>query len=576
MKKQYIIGGFAAVAMALAVTSCSNDYLDLEPVSNENSESIPDNVSKMRAAAYGTMESMYRQYSTLYDYMWFNGEPWYSIWFGESMGQDENNYFVAGNTGYGFTNWDHMSSYGTWGAYIAWVYPYGIVGQANYMIAGEERLEKEGELKEETAFRMAQAHTMRAHAYIRLHQMFGPRWVDSANGEVSSVILRSAAPDANQPSDMAVSSTNEVLKFIYDDLDRAIELYEISEFGRTYNWETDITVAYGLYARAALLKNDWVTAEKYAHLAAEEYEVMTASDYKSGFNSPNSEWMWSSQESATGLYYASFGASFACNGAYPCIWGNYGAGAVDYTLYKKMQNSNDVRCELFYTPDKEGRALRAKFWNSDDCSSSTMNLNRGENFPARLQEFCKNIYSQIGEGKRWVFPYCGDYFENALEIYETYIPFGAQFKFWGTDNYAAGAFPFMRASEMLLIEAEAACHNGNYTVAQDNLEKINKNRISGYVKTSKTGDDLLEEVKLNRRWELWGEGFSWFDFKRWNEPIVRDAWEEDNLNSGNWPDSYAKKFEVTDFNNWVWPIPRLEVDYNKLVAGSTHESVEPE
>ncbi|MDE6718103.1 MAG: RagB/SusD family nutrient uptake outer membrane protein, partial [Muribaculaceae bacterium] len=526
MKKRNILKGLAAAAVAVSLGSCSSDYLDLQPISNEVSESIPFNISKLRSAIYGTMESTYRQYGAFYEYRFFNGEPWYDQWYGESMGQDYNSYWVAGSTNYGFTNWTHMNSYNTWGAKIAWSYPYGIISQANYIIAGEKTLEESEELKGETAFRMAQAYTMRAHGYIRLHQMFGPRWADSNNGEVTSVVIRTEAPDANVSTAKAVSTTNQVLKQIYDDLDRAIELYDIADFGRDYEWEVDESVAYGLYARAALLKDDWDTAEKYAHLASEGYTIMSPAEYKSGFNAANSEWMWCSDEGKSGIYFASFNASFGCNGAYPCIWQSYGAGAVDYMLYKQMYSAKDVRCELFYTPDKEGRAMRAKFWSEDDVSSD-MNLNQGENFPVRLQQYCDKMYDEIGRPNRWGFPYVGGqdlYFTGGEEIGNTYIPFGAQFKFWGTDTYGAGQYPFMRASEMLLIEAEAACHNGHFAVAQDCLYKINSNRIADYVKSSKTGDDLLEEVKLNRRWELWGEGFNWYDFKRWNEPINRVAW----------------------------------------------------
>ncbi|MBD5189421.1 MAG: RagB/SusD family nutrient uptake outer membrane protein [Bacteroidales bacterium] len=567
MKRKNIMKGLAAVAMTFAVTSCSSDYLDLQPISNESSESIPDNIYKMRTASYGTMQSMYRQYSLFYDLMFFNGEPWYQTYFGEGMGQDMTDYFMQRYVGSTFVNWQHMTSGGTWGAQIAWIYPYGIISQANYIIAGEKNLEEKGELEDEMAFRMAQAYTMRAHGYIRLHQMFGPRWEDSNNGQVHSVVIRTEAPDATKPVDKAVSSTNEVLDLIYSDLDRAIELYELSEFNRDYVWETDLSVAYGLYARAALLKNDWQNAEKYAHLASEGYEVMAPSEYISGFNTANGEWMWGSSDSPVGVYFASYGASFACNGAYTCIYKS-GAGAIDYTLYKQVNNANDVRCQLYYTPDKEPRSIRAAFWNTDDISASTMDLNRGDRMPALLNAYCEKMYDLIGKNAGWIFPYTDDYFAHTVEIGSTYVPFGAQFKFWGKDNYSSSAVPFMRASEMLFIEAEAAYHNGNTSVAQDCLAKVNMNRITNYQKTTKTGEDLLAEIKLYRRFELWGEGFSWFDFKRWNEPIVRVGWKMNDSSSGNWPSATAKTFEVTDMNNWVWPISDTEIDYNDLVPAS--------
>src|SRR5690625_6936794 len=46
-------------------------------------------------------------------------------------------------------------------------------------------------------------------------------------------------------------------------------------------------------------------------------------------------------------------------------------------------------------------------------------------------------------------------------------------------------------------------------------------RDDQYTLSSNTGDDLLEEIYLNRRLELWGEGFRFFDLKRLNLPLDR-------------------------------------------------------
>ena len=59
MKKSNIIKGFASLALVFGAASCSNDYLDVQPISNESSEQITDNVSKMRAAMFGAFEQMY-------------------------------------------------------------------------------------------------------------------------------------------------------------------------------------------------------------------------------------------------------------------------------------------------------------------------------------------------------------------------------------------------------------------------------------------------------------------------------------------------------------------------------------
>ena len=63
MKKSIIIKGLASVALLFGAASCSSDYLDMQPISEENSEDINDNVSKMRAAMYLGYQAMRRKYS---------------------------------------------------------------------------------------------------------------------------------------------------------------------------------------------------------------------------------------------------------------------------------------------------------------------------------------------------------------------------------------------------------------------------------------------------------------------------------------------------------------------------------
>ena len=98
---------------------------------------------------------------------------------------------------------------------------------------------------------------------------------------------------------------------------------------------------------------------------------------------------------------------------------------------------------------------------------------------------------------------------------------------------------------------------------QDNLSPIvlNKNLNPDY-RCAKTGADLLTEVKLYRRIDLWGEGFDWYDYKRWNEPIVRKT----KAQGGSFQSAFAVTINVGDGNKWTWKIPKNETDYNKLVT----------
>ena len=72
----------------------------------------------------------------------------------------------------------------------------------------------------------------------------------------------------------------------------------------------------------------------------------------------------------------------------------------------------------------------------------------------------------------------------------------------------------MRVAEMYLIEAEAKARMG--TGGAEALLPLAENRDPSYVLSTNSGQDLIDEVLLQRRWELWGEGFRFNDLKRLN------------------------------------------------------------
>ena len=71
---------------------------------------------------------------------------------------------------------------------------------------------------------------------------------------------------------------------------------------------------------------------------------------------------------------------------------------------------------------------------------------------------------------------------------------------------------------------------------------------------------LVLRLAQNRRIELWGEGFDWFDQKRWNNTIVRKAHP-----AGSFHSSFAITMTPEMENKWTWVYPAKEVLYNSEV-----------
>ncbi len=91
-----------------------------------------------------------------------------------------------------------------------------------------------------------------------------------------------------------------------------------------------------------------------------------------------------------------------------------------------------------------------------------------------------------------------------------------------------------------------------------------------YFCSLKTGDDLMAEIKLYRRFDLWGEGYDWFDHKRWGDTIVRKTWAD----GGSFLKAYVATIEPNDGNLWTWVIPERETQYNGAFKNASTTSGE--
>lgn len=546
--------------MAVAsLASCSSDYLDVAPKTAVTAATVHNTQQGAQAAVYGLCRAMYYPMTgnQTYTILGVNGEPFFSMFYGDVMGQDYFSYLWAYNIGVNNFSWTNNRLNNGWVPQLGWTYCYNLITQANEIISNNAETEGDRDVLD---FIKAEALTIRAHAYFRLIQLYAPRWENANNGDVYVAPLR-VNPGT---SDIPLAKMSEIIEQIKSDLDTAIDLFLNTKTRRPYIWEPDEDVARGVYARLAMLIHDYPTAQKMAADARAPYKLLTAQEYKAGFAEVMPSYMWANpvEEPAKSIGYYSHGSYYACQGPYPTDW-ELGAGQINYELYRQIP-AGDIRRDLFFTPDKLQKPTSLKessFWNSNICDPANMDLSKlNSNMRQQLTRFGIAAVPN-GDTEKFGRPYVS---RSPGTVTNPVIAFGAQYKFWGVDMYGTNSFPFMRAEEMLLIEAEAACYNNDESTAKKCLSDLVALRNPGQNVSALTGDALLAEVKLQRRIELWGEGHNWFDLKRWNEPMIRNVWEAGNVKSNNIAPSFKLRKEASD-PAWRYIVPQAESQYNNAI-----------
>ena len=111
---------------------------------------------------------------------------------------------------------------------------------------------------------------------------------------------------------------------------------------------------------------------------------------------------------------------------------------------------------------------------------------------------------------------------------------------------------------MLLLHAEAQANLGNDTAARSTLEILLAERLDDttYL-ASLSGQDLIDEVYLQTRLELWGEGKSYLAMKRNKATITRGP---------NWIDFAGQSFSYDD-DKLSFEIPEAEIRDNPYING---------
>lgn len=293
----------------------------------------------------------------------------------------------------------------------------------------------------------------------------------------------------------ARSTVREVYTLIENDLKESIELLQGNI--RKNNNAVDQTVAQAFLADVYLEMGKYSDAAPLANAARQNYPLLTESEWEQGFyDVSNKDTMWGATiTAAQSSFVASFFSHFDNTNESGYAGGLGVYKNIDKNLYNSI-SSTDFRKKAFVAP-----------------------------------------------GGSAVYPELPEY---------------ANLKF-RDPTITAGDYIYLRAAAMYYIEAEAYARSGNEALAKKALYDITITRDPSYVLSTNTGTALIDEIILQKRIELWGEGYAWFDMKRLSVALTRD------YPGSNHP-AFGKFNIPAGDNRFIFQIPQAEIDANPLIV----------
>jgi hypothetical protein len=388
---------------------------------------------------------------------------------------------------------------------------------------------------------LGQAYAYRAWCYYRLITHYAKGYLIGSPSTDAGVPLLtgSVAPYQSGPR----ATVAEIYAQMETDINDAITYLESSS--KTFtgdNAKSNISAnaAYGIKARIALSKGDWATAATAAAKSREGYPLMNETAYKSGFNTlALSEVIWGGNVISTEttffrsyFYLVSNTFNGSQNRGNPKI--------VNSEKYNQLP-ATDYRRDIFLplAPNTNGAASN----NQGGSYLTDPNYNDAASFIAARNAIRAQYGMVSGQN---LHPYMHVKFLNK-----------------NPGSIDPDDVIYMRSSEMYLTEAEAKAMILDIAGAQAALKPLGEARDSAYdVTVFDSQTKLMDEIKLQRYIELYGEGFGYTDHIRWDQAI-------DLTNSGASAVLYQNGFmqakpSVNDA--WVFKIPQAEIDANPFIT----------
>lgn len=319
---------------------------------------------------------------------------------------------------------------------------------------------------------------------------------------------------------LARSTVKEVYEQIISDLTFAVE-NAAETSSRT---DVDRSVAAAYLAKAYAHMENWAKVEEFAKIA-QKGGTDAVMKYPPNWSVTNSDVLWGYDVSpVTSTLWASFYSHMD-----PTLPNYAGGGQIKYIynwLYDKM-GDKDVRKTLFVNND---------------------------------------LYPDIAE-QNGLATYTDD--EGNVQDF-TY----AALKYKTSHNDGLNAdYVFLRVQDPILLEIEALVEQNKVGEAATKLQEFVEKRDVDYTAPT-TQNELREEVRIQRRIELWAEGSALFDFKRWKQEIDRTKTvyvdPEDGKTKTTSNHGAIRKYDPNSMK-YIHKLPQREIDNNKLLEQNPME-----
>jgi hypothetical protein len=311
--------------------------------------------------------------------------------------------------------------------------------------------------------------------------------------------------------------------------------------------QLNINVAHGVKARMHLSKGEWTEAASEAVLARDGFPLITdEADWLSGFNTntlPGVIWGSNVIDAETTFFRSYFYlATNDFNGSQirnnPKIADKRMVDAIPATDYRRKA----------FLPDAPNSNTSAANGEGGWANNTNPLYTTEAEFNSAIADV-KNTYG-LTSGHN-THPYM--HFKLKMANPGTIDP----------DDVI-----LMRTAEMYLIEAEAEAMQGNIGPAQDALEALVISRNPSFDKTAYPDQQsLMDEIKFQWHLEMWGEGFGYTNYIRWDQGIDHAA----NGGSGAAQVLYQDAWQVAApsvNDDWIFKIPQAEIDANPNLTGS--------